>query len=378
MLRFACVFALLILLVPACASSPETADEAPSERADTDEMNETNATDETDDSDAEGSDSKGAASDDGGLDGRLSDYEYPFEVETFAFDAQRQDLEMAYMDVAPEEDERGTVLLLHGKNFSGAYWEETIETLVEEGYRVVVPDQIGFGKSTKPADFQYSLHGLATYTDELLDELDVDQAHVVGHSMGGMLAARYALMHPDETESLTLVNPVGLEDYKRVVPYQTVDQWFEQELEKEPADIKNYMRETYFDGEWSDEYDPLVEILQGWIRGPDYERIAWNSALHYDMIFTQPVVYEFDLIEAPTLLILGTRDRTAIGKGLVSDEERAELGDYPEMGRDAEEAIPDARLELLEDTGHLPQFERFDTYESLLTDFLADPNEAAR
>src|SRR5690606_7254320 len=84
------------------------------------------------------------------LDIMLSNYEYPNEVHFLNLESQGQDLRMAYMDVLPQKANGKTVTLLHGKNFNGAYWKTTIDALTKEGYRVIVPDQIGFGKSSKP------------------------------------------------------------------------------------------------------------------------------------------------------------------------------------------------------------------------------------
>ncbi len=375
--RYLILIATLVAIAPACASPQQADDEPPAETTvgepdDADEQ----AGDEQP-TDEQPSDEQ-ADEQAGGFDARLTGYDYPYDVEFFEFDAQRyRNLEMAYMDVSPsaEADNGEVVLLLHGKNFSGAYWESTIEALTDEGFRVIVPDQIGFGKSSKPRHYQYTFQALASYTDWLLEEVGVDDVHVVGHSMGGMLASRFALMFPDQTLSLTLVNPIGLEDWKRKVPYRPVEWWYANELDKTPEGIKGYMTDSYFDGQWKSDYDPLLEIQAGWTQGPDYERIAWNSAMHYDMIFTQPVLYEFDRIEAPTLLIIGARDRTALGKGLVSEEVRETMGRYPEISRQAAEAIPNARLELLDNIGHVPQYEAPARYEQLLTGFLSDDTE---
>lgn len=305
------------------------------------------------------------------FDPELTGYPYPREVSFFEFDSQNQRLRMAYVVAKPETPNGRTVLLLHGKNFSAAYWEPTIRLLLDEGYQVVAPDQIGFGKSSKPAAYQFTFQTLATQTRDLLDHLGVDAVSVVGHSMGGMLATRFALMYPARSEALVLVNPIGLEDWKTVVPYQPVEAWYARELEATPESIKEYQRQSYFAGEWKPAYDPLVEILSGWTQDPGYPAVAWNAALTYDMIFTQPVLYEFPLVKAPTLLIIGQRDRTALGKPLVSAEVRATLGDYPKLGRLAADAIPDATLVELEDVGHVPQVEAFDRYSAALVGFLA-------
>jgi pimeloyl-ACP methyl ester carboxylesterase len=113
-----------------------------------------------------------------------------------------------------------------------------------------------------------------------------------------------------------------------------------------------------------------VNILAGWTLHEDYPIIAWNAALTYDMIFTQPVVYEFELLQMPTLLIIGQRDRTALGKKLVSEEIRKTLGNYPELGRNTHAAIPGSKLVELDNIGHLPHIESFDEFIKPLLDFL--------
>lgn len=303
---------------------------------------------------------------------RLEHIEYPFEEQVFEFSSQQQALEMVYMDLPSASDStRGTVLLLHGKNFSGSYFKETAQALSKAGFRVLMPDQIGFGKSTKPAHYQYSFHQLAENTKALLESKGVSNVHVLGHSMGGMVASRFALMYPEVTTSLTLLNPIGLEDWKaKGVPYQDIDAWYTSELNKTGEKIRAYQLDSYYDGKWKDAYDPWVELLVAFIDSPDYPRMAWNQALTYDMIFTQPVVHEFPQLAMPTLLVIGQRDRTALGKGSVSPELRAQLGNYPELGRTAHAAIPQSELVEMEGIGHLPHIEDFEHFIAPYLDFL--------
>jgi pimeloyl-ACP methyl ester carboxylesterase len=285
-------------------------------------------------------------------------------------EAQQHSLEMAYMDVPADKPNGRTVVLLHGKNFSGAYWAPTIRALTAAGYRVIAPDQIGFGKSSKPRRFQYSFQQLAVLTRTLLDRLGIKTAAVVGHSMGGMLGVRFALQYPDRVERLVLVNPIGLEDWKALVPYKTIDESLRSELAATPESVRAYMRESYFGGQWKPEYEALIEIPVGWMAGPDRPRVALSAALTTDMAFTQPVVYELGDLKVPTLLIIGQRDRTALGRAWAGPEVKAKLGNYPELGRRAKAAIPGAQLVEIEEAGHLPQVEQFDLYLSALTAFL--------
>ena len=306
------------------------------------------------------------------LDKNLSTVEYPYPVSFFGFHSQGQPMRMAYMDIKPENYNGRNIVLLHGKNFNGAYWQETISALAQKGYRVVVPDQVGFGKSTKPEHYQYSFHQLATNTKNLLDTLGLKKVSVLGHSMGGMLATRFALMFPETTEKLVLVNPIGLEDYQVLAAYQTIDEGYRNELNNTAESYKKYQLMFYYDNRWKPEYDRWLNLLAGWTLHPDYPIIAWNAALTSDMIFTQPVVHEFKNVKVPTLLIIGTRDRTAIGKDRAPKEVQPTMGLYNELGRKTKQQIPNAQLVELDDVGHLPHIEAFDRFITPLLKFLGE------
>jgi len=306
------------------------------------------------------------------LDIDLSNYDYPYEVHLLALENQQQSLQMAYMDVHPEQPNGETVMLFHGKNFNGAYWGTTIDALTRAGYRVVVPDQIGFGKSTKPAHYQYSFQQLAQNTMKLLETLNISQVYLLGHSMGGMLAMRFTLMYPEVVKKLVLENPIGLEDWKLVAPYTAIDQLYQKELNADFNSVKKYQLDNYYDGKWRPEYDEWVYLLTGWVDHPDYPLVAWNNALTSDMIFTQPVYYEMEQLKAPTLLIIGTRDRTAIGKQQVSETVRATMGLYQHLGKAAQQRITGSSLVELENVGHMPHIEAFDRFIEPLLRFLKD------
>src|SRR5450759_2558081 len=80
----------------------------------------------------------------------LEGWPYPYPLQTFQFDLEGQSVRMMYMDVHPANPNGNTVLLFHGKNFGADYWSNTLRALSDQGYRVIAPDQIGFGKSSKP------------------------------------------------------------------------------------------------------------------------------------------------------------------------------------------------------------------------------------
>ena len=289
---------------------------------------------------------------------------------TILFEVHSVVYQMAYMDVLPLKSNGKTVVLLHGKNFSGAYWEKTAGDLMKEGYRVIMPDQIGFGKSSKPESFPYSIHYLAELTQDLLNDLKVKEYSLVAHSMGGMIATRLALANPGLVKKLVLVNPIGLEDWKRKIPYKNVNELYRSELLATEDSIRQYQKDNYFDGKWNPSYEKQIEILAGWTKHKEYPRIAWTSALTTDMIWTQPVLYEFSDLKVPTLLIIGTRDSTALGKGWADPKLRPELGQYAVLGKEAQKRIPRSKLVEIPGVGHMPQVEAYETFYRSLKTFL--------
>lgn len=169
---------------------------------------------------------------------------YPYRVNYFNINIEGQNVKMAFMDVKPSTGNGGTVLLFHGKNFNGFYWKDVIPFLTRAGYRVIVPDQVGWGKSSKP-NIHYSFFMLANNNAMLLDSLGITKVSVVGHSMGGMLATRFALMFPQKVQKLVLENPIGLEDYSAFVPYKSLDDLYKNESNQTYESIKKYQQSYY-------------------------------------------------------------------------------------------------------------------------------------
>ncbi|MCQ2029358.1 alpha/beta hydrolase [Pseudomonas zhaodongensis] len=305
---------------------------------------------------------------------QLEGFSYPHPIKRFEFSSQRQSLTMGYMDVAPTGKANGrTIVLMHGKNFCAATWQESIAVLSQNGYRVIAPDQIGFCSSSKPLGYQFSFAQLAYNTEALLQSLDIDQVTVIGHSMGGMLASRFALNYPQMVEQLVLVNPIGLEDWQAEgVPYAAIDTMYEGELQTDFEKIKGYQQKFYYDGNWKPEYDQWVNMLAGMYAGSGKEIVAWNQAQTSEMVFTQPVIHEFDKLSMPTLLLIGGKDRTAPGANRAPKEVAERLGNYPELGRRAAATIQKATLVPFPELGHSPQVEAPEVFHKALLRGLKD------
>lgn len=285
----------------------------------------------------------------------LENVDYSYHINFLALNAEGQDLRMAYMDITPAKPNGKSLILFHGKNFGGYYWTNVIKALSARGYRVIVPDQIGFGKSSKPL-INYSFHLLAGFNRRLLDSLGIQKAIIMGHSMGGMLASRFALLFPEKTTQLILENPIGLEDYRTFVPYASTEDMYQTELKATPERIKNYYQTSYF-VKWKPEYDELVRIASGVSGSSEFPRFAKVAALTAQMIYEQPVVYEFPLLKVPVLLLIGLHDKTIVGKGRLIAEDQKKFGQYNQLGKQTASRIPGSKLIEFNNSGHIPHLE---------------------
>jgi pimeloyl-ACP methyl ester carboxylesterase len=299
----------------------------------------------------------------------LEGIEYPYPVRYLDLTVENQPLRMAYMDIAPTAPANGkSVLLLHGKSFSGEYWSRTIAKLAAAGYRVIVPDQIGFGKSAKP-DIRYNFDLLARNTKALLDTLGIARTAVVGHSFGGMLAVYFARDFPETTAVLALENPIGLEDYRSAIPPQPLEALVKTEMAQTPESYRTFLK-AFFVG-WPSTAEHYADLFSRVLLSPEYPRWARASALTYEMMFEEPIRHEYPLLKMPVLLIIGQSDRSVFFRRYASPEAIKPLGNWPELGRQAVKDMSDGKLVEIAGAAHVSHVEKPDEFEAALSDFLA-------
>ena len=286
------------------------------------------------------------------------DLPYPHKVSYLPLTLYGQDVRMAYMDVAPTGTPNGrTVVLLHGFNFGGFYFEGPIEALRKEGFRVVVPDQIGFGRSSKPT-IPYNFNDMARNTRVLLETLGISKAAIVGHSMGGMLTARFSASYPDVVERAVICNPIGLTDGRWQRPWRTADEAYKatmaQNNDQNWAGFSGTIHRYFQGNAWKPEYDKFIRIMYAPSLSADWPRYAMARAILQQMLLQDPVVYDWPHIKARTLVIGGAND----------------YPEYPAQSRHAAETIPHGELVLIPDVGHVPHIQVPEIFERELLKFL--------
>jgi pimeloyl-ACP methyl ester carboxylesterase len=285
------------------------------------------------------------------------DIAYPYPSSYLPLTLYGQDVRMSYMDVAPSGPANGrTVVLLHGMNFGGFYFGGPIDVLRKAGFRVVVPDQIGFGRSSKPI-IPYNFHDMALNTRTLLQSLGITRAVIVGHSMGGMLAARFAASYPDMTERAVLYDPIGLTDTRWAQPWHGAEDAYKALLARTPDENWQAALSTiqrYFPNAWKPEYEFYVRIIYAPSLSSDWPRLALVQSIYRQMPYLDPVVHDWEHIKVKTLVLGGELDGQ----------------NFPALAKHIADSIPGAQLVVIPKVGHVPHIQVPEVFNQALLKFL--------
>jgi pimeloyl-ACP methyl ester carboxylesterase len=300
----------------------------------------------------------------------LEGFAYPYPVSLLPLTNDGEQVRMAYMDIAAAQPNGRTVLLLHGRNFPSSYWAPVIKTLNEAGYRVVVPDQIGFGKSSKPAgDLHFDT--LARNTIALLDHLQLTKVDIVAHSLGGMLGVRIARAYPDRVAHVLLAAPIGLEDYRLYVPPTPTEKILENEDKLTVEGYRKQLETNYSLKLPPEQVTPFIDARFNIKGSADYPRWLRAFVSSAQMIYREPVVHEIPLIAQPTLFIMGSDDHNAPGRLNAPEALRPKMGQNAELAKALAARMPDARAEVIPNTGHLVFLEARAAFDGLMLGFLS-------
>ena len=297
----------------------------------------------------------------GAVSANFEDIPYPYPVHFLELNRFDQDMRMAYMDVPPSGPPNGqTVFWQHGMNFYSEAYTPSINALSEAGFRVIAVDRIGYAKSSKPI-IPYHFNFVAANMKALLDELGISEVAIVGHSMGGMVVSRFAMLYPEVTTHVVMVNQIGLTDRRQsrtwtdpvaggvdTLTYQAV--------------LATHRR--YFPGRWPPEHLEFIRRQYGQSLSGEWPRLAMIRRLQVQMLYIDPVVYDWQHITSKALVMGGEED------GLVDD--------FPALANHVHEELQNSTILLYPGIGHAPQIEIPDRFHADLIRFLrSDPTEPA-
>ena len=238
------------------------------------------------------------------------------------------------------------VILLHGLGGSSANWAPTISPLAKK-YRVLVPDQIGFGKSDKPM-LNYRVSTLVDFLDGFYKQAGVQKASLVGNSLGGFTAAAFAIAHPEKVEKLVLVDAAGFAVTGDLDP--KVLNGLNPSTRQQVKDLLSLV--FYDNRQFSSDMAVDVFLASRVTAGDQYtiQRFIDSIGRGEDMLDGK-----LGAIKQPTLIIWGREDRLT------------QLA----MGQRFNKEIGGSQLFIIEKCGHVPQLEKPAEFNAGLLKFLA-------
>ena len=237
-----------------------------------------------------------------------------------------------------------TVILLHGLGGTLQNWSFTIAPLAQQ-FHVIVPDQIGFGKSDKPLT-NYRVRTYVDFLDQFCKQMKIERATLVGNSMGGWIAAAYTIAFPEKVERLVLADATGLAppadfDYKTLYALNPSTR----------EGMKQLAAKVFFNKMFTT--DNVIDqlMVQRMAAGDGYTIGSLIESVGRREDFLDGQVGK---IKTPTLIVWGRED----GLVLLSEGQRLQ------------KEIANSKLVVFDQCGHFPQVEKAAEFNTALLEFL--------
>lgn len=270
---------------------------------------------------------------------------------------------VAYVELNPTGER--TLLFLHGLGSYLKFWRYQLDAAAAQGYRVLAFDQLGYGKSDKPAEFPYSMDAMAEVVDEFMEKTGTPSAVLVGNSMGGEVSMATALQFPQRVEAMVLVSPAGFEKFSR-----REKEWFVHAFSA--AFVKSAteygvwgsVRGANF-SRWQKDYEWLIEERVRLVKAKQFDPYAYAQVRSVDGLAHNDFVRDsLGKIETPTLIVFGQEDRLIPNAYLHGGWARTEMSWGAKQ-------IKGSQLVGLDHCGHLLQMDCHDELNPKMFEFIA-------
>lgn len=237
------------------------------------------------------------------------------------------------------------LVLVHGLGSSLETWKNNLNPLAES-FRVYAFDMLGFGLADKPK-IQYRIGVFKDFLAGFLDALGLRRVHLLGNSLGGLIAVWFALHHPDRLEKLVLESAAGLEEGTRYLIMDFMGEWWT--LEK----LKRFYQFVYYDP--SKVNSEILNLRLDYFSSPEAQH-AYKSTLNMPREW-RLLPEKLPTLEVPTLILWGAEDRLIPVK----------------HAHQFHRLIKNSKLQIFERTGHVPHAEKPEAFNHAVKTFLQDP-----
>jgi pimeloyl-ACP methyl ester carboxylesterase len=285
---------------------------------------------------------------------------YPDDVETVTVDGR----DLAVVD----RGEGAPLVFVHGLGSNLSLWRGALDAF-DDTHRVVALDLPGFGLSDKknvPGTMSFYADAVAS----TMEALEIDEATVVGVSMGGQVALTLALEQPERLRDLVLVSPAGIETFTDQEAQTMKSMTTAEGIANTPDEqVRKNVAANF--ASWSDDYAWLIEQRDSLRQRDDFMDYARANAASVSGMLDAPVRDRLEEIEIRTLVLFGAGDKLIPNPFLHPNQTTASVAE------EAREALPNATVELVDDAGHLLMLEQPAVFHENLRNWLNDA-EAGR
>ncbi len=243
--------------------------------------------------------------------------------------------------------EGSPVILIHGLGLNRAMWQWQIPAL-EHQFQVISYDLLGHGESPKPAG-PYTMEQMIAQLDDLMIDLNISRAALIGFSLGGLINRAFALANPDKTAALVILNSAHARTEKQ---RDAIDLRIQQVKTSGPAATIDAALERWFSEDFARREPQVLEQIRQWVMAndasvyPDLYRLLADG--------DKGLETEISAIDCPALILTGEEDD----------------GNSPEMTRQMAALMPNARAEILPGLRHMALAEDPTTVNAWLIAFL--------
>ncbi|MCR9252857.1 MAG: alpha/beta hydrolase [bacterium] len=285
----------------------------------------------------------------------IAEYQYPTNYLDIN-DSTR----VAYLDEGSGDQ---TLIFIHGLATYLPAWYKSIDGL-KKSYRCISIDLPGYGRSSK-GDYPSTMTYYSGIVNSLIDQLELKNVVLVGHSMGGQIATTTALRYPDKFKKLILLAPAGFETFndqqktwlKSVFTVQSIINSTEEQIRA------NWALNFY---EMPEEVEFMIQDRLNMKDADDFDLYAQSVVRGVHGMLDEPIFERLSELKQKTLVVYGANDRLIPNRFLnaqLTTEKVASLGT---------DQIPDVVLKLIPDCGHFISFDKPDEINEIMADFLTD------
>ncbi|RKS55912.1 pimeloyl-ACP methyl ester carboxylesterase [Gillisia mitskevichiae] len=283
--------------------------------------------------------------------------------ETLNYDTAVKKIQINSEEIAYREEGSGdkVLLFIHGLSSNMEAWSKNIAKL-KENYTSIAIDLPGYGKSSKNSN-HYSMADYACFINEFIQQKELKNVSLVGHSMGGQVSLHTVLKHPENFEKLILIAPAGIEIFTPqeagILKSSYTAEMVQNATEEQ---IRNNFKMNFYEFPANAEF--MVRDRIAMKDASDFKEHSIIIVNNIAAMLDEPVLQDLNKIKMPVLMIFGNED------ALIPNRYFHPTQDLLFLSKTAKEQLPQLEVKIIEKAGHFVNFEKAAEVNREIEDFM--------